>query len=102
MVMGFTELAEGNVWNTMPVHTHERRMEVYFYFDLEESSRVFHFCGKPDETRHLVVSNRQAVISPSWSIHSGAGTRSYSFCWGMGGENQDFNDMDHIQIGDMK
>jgi 4-deoxy-L-threo-5-hexosulose-uronate ketol-isomerase len=102
LVMGITELAEGSVWNTMPPHTHERRMEVYMYFDIDESGRIFHLCGKPDDTRHIVVADRQAVISPSWSIHSGVGTRSYTFCWGMGGENQDFGDMDQIDIGNLK
>ncbi len=102
LVMGVTIMASGNVWNTMPPHTHERRMEVYLYFGIGESDRVFHFCGKADETRHIVVSDRQAVISPSWSIHSGVGTSAYSFCWGMGGENQLFDDMDHLDIGDLK
>jgi len=102
LVMGVTLMAEGNVWNTMPPHTHERRMEVYLYFDIEESDRVFHLCGQPHETRHIVVSNRQAVISPSWSIHCGVGTSAYNFCWGMGGENQSFDDMDHLDIGDLK
>ena len=102
LVMGVTIMAENNVWNTMPPHTHERRMEVYFYFGIGKSDRVFHLCGKVDETRHIVVSNRQAVISPSWSIHSGVGTSGYSFCWGMGGENQSFDDMDHLDIGELK
>jgi len=102
LVMGITQLEQGSVWNTMPPHTHERRMEVYLYFDIKKDARVFHLCGKPDETRHIVVCNRQAVISPSWSIHSGAGTCSYTFCWGMGGENQDFDDMDFIKIGELK
>jgi 4-deoxy-L-threo-5-hexosulose-uronate ketol-isomerase len=102
LVMGVTLMASGNVWNTMPPHTHERRMEVYLYFGIEESERVFHYCGQPHETRHIIVSNRQAVISPSWSIHSGVGTSAYSFCWGMGGENQSFDDMDHLDIGDLK
>jgi 4-deoxy-L-threo-5-hexosulose-uronate ketol-isomerase len=102
LVMGVTIMANGNVWNTMPPHTHERRMEVYLYFDIEDSDRVFHFCGQPHETRHITVANRQAVISPSWSIHSGVGTAAYTFCWGMGGENQSFDDMDHLDIGDLK
>ncbi len=102
LVMGITQLEPGSVWNTMPPHTHERRMEVYFYYDVKENARIFHYCGKPDETRHIVVCNKQAVISPSWSIHSGAGTCSYTFCWGMGGENQAFDDMDFIEIGELK
>lgn len=100
--MGLTELAAGNLWNTMPCHTHERRMEVYFYFGLEEDNCVFHMMGRPQETRHIVVQNEQAVISPSWSIHSGVGTRSYTFIWGMVGENQVFDDMDHIKVGDLR
>ncbi|MFC1761960.1 5-dehydro-4-deoxy-D-glucuronate isomerase [Planctomycetota bacterium] len=102
LVMGFTELAPGCVWNTMPPHTHERRMEVYLYFDIADDTRVFHLMGKSEETRHLVVANGQAVISPSWSIHSGVGTGSYTFCWGMGGENQAFDDMDHLTIAQLK
>jgi 4-deoxy-L-threo-5-hexosulose-uronate ketol-isomerase len=102
LVMGFTALEPGSVWNTMPCHTHERRTEVYMYFGLDESSKVFHFMGPGDETRHIAVSNEQAVISPMWSIHSGCGTRAYTFCWGMGGENQRFDDMDGILIRDMK
>lgn len=102
LVMGFTEMEVGNVWNTMPPHTHERRMEVYMYFDIPEENVVFHFMGKPQETRHMVMRNRQAVISPSWSIHAGAGTSNYTFIWGMGGENQAFGDMDHILIDDLK
>ena len=102
LVMGFTELAPGCVWNTMPPHTHERRMEVYMYFDIAEDTRVFHLMGKPEETRHIVVADGQAVISPSWSIHSGVGTGSYTFCWGMGGENQAFDDMDHLTIDKLR
>ncbi len=102
VVMGFTVLEPGSVWNTMPPHTHERRMEVYLYFDIAEDTRVFHLMGTAEETRHIVVANRQAVISPSWSIHSGVGTGAYTFCWGMGGENQTFEDMDGIEIGQIK
>jgi 4-deoxy-L-threo-5-hexosulose-uronate ketol-isomerase len=102
LVMGFTALEPGSVWNTMPCHTHERRTEVYMYFGLDETSKVFHMMGPGEETRHIVVSNEQAVISPMWSIHSGCGTRAYTFCWAMGGENQRFDDMDHIAIADVK
>jgi 4-deoxy-L-threo-5-hexosulose-uronate ketol-isomerase len=102
VVMGFTELEPGSVWNTMPPHTHERRMEVYMYFDMASDSRVFHLMGPADETRHLVVANGQAIVSPSWSLHSGVGTGPYTFCWSMGGENQAFDDMDHIAIGDLR
>ena len=102
LVMGFTALEAGSVWNTMPCHTHERRTEVYMYFGLDEASKVFHFMGPGDETRHIAVSNEQAVISPMWSIHSGCGTKAYTFCWGMGGENQRFDDMDPIAIQDLK
>jgi 4-deoxy-L-threo-5-hexosulose-uronate ketol-isomerase len=102
LVMGFTVLEPGSVWNTMPPHTHERRMEVYLYFDVAAGARVFHYMGKPEETRHIVVANEQAVISPSWSIHAGAGTAAYTFCWGMGGENQTFDDMDHLTMDDIK
>jgi 4-deoxy-L-threo-5-hexosulose-uronate ketol-isomerase len=102
LVMGVTILNEGSVWNTMPGHTHERRTEVYFYFDIDEEAAVFHMMGPQDETKHLTVHNGEAVISPMWSIHSGVGTQAYSFCWGMGGENQDFDDMDHIGIKNLK
>ena len=94
LVMGFTRMQEGAVWNTMPPHTHTRRSEVYIYFDLDPKRRVMHFMGTPQQTRHLIVADRQAVISPSWSIHCGCGTGAYTFCWGMGGENQAFDDMD--------
>jgi 4-deoxy-L-threo-5-hexosulose-uronate ketol-isomerase len=95
-------LESGNGWNTMPVHTHERRMEVYFYFNLDESNRVFHLMGTPSETRHIVVANEQAVISPSWSIHSGIGTSNYIFIWGMCGENLTYDDMDKVKTSDLK
>ncbi|MEQ9296959.1 MAG: 5-dehydro-4-deoxy-D-glucuronate isomerase [Cyclobacteriaceae bacterium] len=102
LVMGFTELASGSIWNTFPPHTHYRRMEVYFYFDMPEDQIVMHFMGDPQETRHLVLSNKQAVISPEWSIHSGAGTSNYSFIWGMAGENKAFTDMDGHQLIDIR
>ncbi len=101
LVMGMTILEDNCLWNTMPCHTHERRMEVYLYFDMDKDTNVFHYMGKPDETRHLVVRNEQAVISPSWSIHSGVGTKSYTFIWGMVGENQTFDDMDHVAMPDV-
>jgi 4-deoxy-L-threo-5-hexosulose-uronate ketol-isomerase len=102
LTMGMTILEEGSVWNTMPVHTHERRMEVYFYFDMKQGAVVFHLHCQPEETRHLVMNNEQAVISPSWSIHSGAGTASYTFIWAMAGENQTFDDMDTVPAVDLK
>ena len=102
LTMGLTRLDDGNLWNTMPCHTHERRMQVYFYLDMAEESAVFHMMGQPQETRHLLVHNEQAVISPSWSIHAGVGTQRYTFIWGMVGENQVFDDMDHVSISALR
>lgn len=102
VVMGMTVLEPGNMWNSMPCHTHDRRMEVYLYFNLPEDGVVFHYMGEPAETRHVVMRNEEAIISPSWSIHSGVGTQSYTFIWGMAGENQTFDDMDHVAMETLK
>jgi 4-deoxy-L-threo-5-hexosulose-uronate ketol-isomerase len=102
LVMGFTELHEGSVWNTFPPHTHDRRTEVYCYFDLPKDGLVFHMLGEPDETRHVIMREKQVVLSPEWSIHSGVGTGAYKFVWAMGGENQVFDDMDKVDVGAMK
>jgi len=102
LLMGLTALEKGSVWNTMPSHTHERRMEVYTYFDMDDDNIVFHLMGHPQETRHIVVKNYDSVISPSWSIHSGCGTSNYSFIWAMGGENQTFTDMDTFKLSDFR
>ncbi|MBP3952855.1 5-dehydro-4-deoxy-D-glucuronate isomerase [Bacillus suaedae] len=102
LMMGMTLLEPNNMWNTMPAHVHDRRMEVYLYFDMDEESRVFHFMGEPGETRHLVVKNEDAIISPPWSIHSGVGTKNYTFIWAMAGENYTFKDMDFVKMEDLK
>jgi 4-deoxy-L-threo-5-hexosulose-uronate ketol-isomerase len=101
LVMGFTQLASGSVWNTMPPHTHMRRSEIYFYFNIPAADRVVHLMGPAHQTRSLIVANKQVAISPGWSIHAGVGTNSYTFCWGMGGENQDYDDMDKLAIADL-
>ncbi len=102
LLMGVTTLATGNVWNTMPSHRHVRRTEVYLYFDVPENDVVIHLLGEPGETRHVVVRNEEVVLSPAWSIHSGCGTAAYSFCWAMGGENQDFSDMQAVDMRELK
>lgn len=102
LVMGMTSLEVGSVWNTMPTHTHERRMEAYCYFDLQDENVVFHFMGEPTETRHIIVRQEQVVLSPSWSIHSGSGTSNYTFIWGMAGENQTFDDMDGVPMSELR
>ena len=102
LVMGFTQMLSGSVWNTMPPHTHMRRSEIYLYFDLAADDRVIHLMGPAEETRHLVVANKQIAISPGWSMHAGVGTSSYSFCWGMGGENKVYSDMDPVAVRDIR
>ncbi|CDZ30358.1 5-dehydro-4-deoxy-D-glucuronate isomerase [Neorhizobium galegae] len=102
LLLGITDLADGSIWNTMPPHLHERRMEAYCYFDLPEEERVIHLMGRPEETRHLVVKNLDAVLSPAWSIHMGAGTAQYAFVWGMTGENQEYNDVAPVALSELK
>ena len=102
LVMGYTQFIPGSIWNTMPAHVHDRRMEAYLYFDLPEDQRVIHLMGEPSQTRHIVMANEEAVISPPWSIHSGVGTAAYTFCWAMAGDNIDFTDMDMVPMGDLR
>ena len=102
LVMGVTHLEPGSNWNTLPAHTHSRRSEIYFYFNVDADARVIHLMGPPEETRHIVLKNRDVVVSPTWSIHAGVGTRAYSFCWGMGGENQDYADMDPAPVESLR
>ena len=102
LTMGYTQFMPGSLWNTMPAHLHDRRMEAYMYYELDDDARVFHFMGQPSETRHIVMKNEEAVISPPWSIHSGAGTGAYTFCWAMAGDNTDFTDMDMVPMEDLR
>lgn len=102
LVMGYTKFHGGSVWNTMPAHVHDRRMEAYLYFDVAKDNRVFHFMGEPHETRHIVMKNEEAVVSPPWSIHCGAGTGSYTFCWAMAGDNVDYKDVDMVAMEDLR